>query len=207
MKPLYLLYPAILGAVLGCVADVFLLYEPAAVYESGDYAFLARIAPQDLAIGHYLGVLAIPLEGLGLWYLIDGLWEGKERLKTLLIWLVAWILLLGVVYHASVAWLGAWLRAGHALGEVSALIEPLAGALVVGFVLLSLLWGWVVWRQGGGRWYGRGVLWTHPLLTYLGCIGLYLVLPEWGRYTAVAGFNAAIGLLFLRLLFWEGRRG
>lgn len=201
MRPLYLLYPALAGAILGCIADLFLLYEPSAVYEAGDYAFLRSISAERLALGHYLGVLAIPLEGLGLWYLIDGLWQGRERLKTALIWLVSWVLVLGVVYHGSVAWLGAWLRAGGALAEVENLITPLAGALVVGFALLSLLWGWEVWRRSG-RYYGRGVLWQHPLLTYLLCIGLYLLVPSVGRYTAVAGFNAALALLFWRLL-WE----
>jgi hypothetical protein len=190
---------ALLGAALGVVADICLLHSASAVYENMDYRFLLDISPNSLLWGHYLGIFAIPLEGLGLWLLIQGLWAEKWLLKGVLMFFVAWILLIGVVYHAAITWLAAWLREGHSIELVRHFFEPLGTALAVLFLGLAVPFSVLVWRKKSL--YTRALLWGNPLFLYPICILLYIFWPAIGRYTAVAGFNLSIFLLFIALRF------
>ena len=191
-------YLAMLGACLGCVADVCLLYAPTAQYELMDYRFLLDISPTSLLWGHYLGIFAIPLEGLGLWVLVRGMWQGREVAKTLIMFVLAWVLLVGVVYHAAIVWAGSWLRAGQDIEAVRHFFEPLGSGLAVLFLGLAVPFLWLVAK--GKTQYSRRLLWFNPITTYILAIVLYILLPQIGRYTAVAGFNLAIFILFLGLL-------
>lgn len=190
---------ALLGAALGVLADICLLHSPNAVYENMDYQFLLEISPNSLLLGHYLGILAIPLEGLGLWLLIQGLWPQKPLLKGVLMFFVAWILLIGVVYHAAIVWLAAWLREGHDIEAVRHFFEPLGTGLAALFLGLAVPFTVLVWRRKTA--YTRALLAANPLFLYPICILLYIFWPALGRYTAVAGFNLSIFLLFVALRF------
>jgi GNAT superfamily N-acetyltransferase len=192
------IYIAMLGAVLGCIADVCLLYAPQAKYELMDYRFLLDISPNSLLWGHYLGIIGIPLEGLGLWVLVRGMWQGRAIAKTLIMFVLAWVLLVGVVYHTAIVWAGSWLRAGQDIEAVRHFFEPLGSGLAVLFLGLALPFLWLVAK--GKTQYSRRLLWFNPITTYILAILLYVVLPNVGRYTAVAGFNMAIFILFLGLL-------
>jgi len=201
---------ALIAALAGALADVLLLYHPAGGYTSGDYAFLSDIPWPRLVAGHYIGLLAIPLELCGFWLIYEGLKPAGRKPAIWLLALVAYLFFPGVAYHATVAFTAIWLQTGEALDPAAAallqegmplliqLFEPLGLLFSIGFLAVSILFAWLVLarRTAFPRWLGI----CNPGVFYLSIMAVYWFYPPLGNLLLPAGFNLSIFLFLLLAL-------
>ena len=182
---------ALLGAVLGMVADYCLLYSPNGGYLKGDYLFLRDIPLERMLWGHYLGILAIPLEAAGIYLIYELLLPVGRRFALVMGLVGLYLLFLGVSYHASVYAMGGAVQLAPELVEVyRPFNEPLGLGFVVGFLGLMVPLGWCVGtgRTRLGRWWWL----ASPGVTYLVWMGM--VLAGVGDLVGVMGFNLSLGV-------------
>jgi hypothetical protein len=189
---------AVIGALMGMVGDYCLLYAPDGGYLDGDYAFLRTIPNDRLLWGHYLGILAIPLEGAGLYLIYLGLRPMGQRIAMASVIAGLYILFAGVAYHAGVYPLADAVRMGSAQVEAfRPFNEPLGlGFAAVFFVLIAVLTV-AIWR--GKTAFPKHYAAYSPLFSYLAVTGLLFVVPSVGNLLAPMGFNLSMALFFVVL--------
>lgn len=191
-------FVAVMGALIGMVGDYCLLYAPAGGYLDGDYAFLHDIPNARLLWGHYLGILAIPLEGAGLYLVWLGLQPMGRRIALGSVCAGLYIMFVGVAYHGGVYPLADAVRMGD--GQMEAFRpfnEPLGlGFAAVFFVLVALLTVAILRKKTAfPTWYAV----FSPLFSYLLVTSLIFVAPPVGNFLAPMGFNLSMAL-FLGML-------
>ena len=96
-------------------------------------AFLAPKTQSDLVLGHYLGVVFIPLNVLGLWHVYLALVPGGVRFATLFLGVGAFLAVVGAVFHGMVGLAITAVRSGDAetIGQAAAYFEPFGWMLTV----------------------------------------------------------------------------
>lgn len=196
----------ILGAALGCIADVLLLYTPNGGYETGDYRFLLDISYIRLLFGHYLGILFIPLEVAGFWVIYQLMLPIQRQLANIIWYTAVYVAFLGVTYHATIGLVGTYLhhydKAGNAqelLQELKWFYDPLAVILFIGFMIISGILFYVFYFKQN-RW-PKWMAFFNPFILYLLFGLLYLLWPAGGGVLLVAGFNLAILLNFILIFY------
>lgn len=199
-------YIALISAMLGAVADVLLLYNPAGGYElQGDlkYAFLLDLDANRVMIGHFLGIFFIPLEMLGLFQVHRALKPAGAYAWAIVI-SALYLGFPGVVYHATVAFSKAFidvkaanpqLAMEESWNHVIMLSDPLAAVLPIGFIIMSALLIYTILKQPTK--YPKWMAACTPLTFYVICILAYLVVPGIGNVLAPAGFNLSFMLFFI----------
>jgi hypothetical protein len=202
---------AILGALIGMVGDYCLLYSPEGGYMDGDYAFMRGISNTRLLWGHYLGILAIPLEAAGLYLIWLGLLPQGRRLAFAAVCAGMYLLFLGVSYHATVFPFGDAVRwepwnAGRSqlngAGEGTPLSleawrpfnEPLGLGFAAAFFALVLVF--TVAMARGKTAYPRWVAGLSPLFVYGGVLIIFLLYPTIGNLLAPLGFNLSMAVFY-----------
>ncbi len=202
----------IIAAFIGCIGDVLLLYSPNGGYENMDYLFFNDIADWRICLGHYLGVLFIPLELVGFWQVYQALKESNSRLVIPVLMATVYVMVIGVAYHGMVGMGGLLVHAQQVeeIGVVSSylkwgitMFEPLGSILFFVFLFISFGLFYLIYSQKTA--YPRWVAFTNPLFTYLIWVLLYLISPAVGGLFVVAGFNLSI-LIFLAvstIVLWD----
>jgi hypothetical protein len=194
---------AILAAFLGVLADILLLHEPTAVYERMDYQFLATKPLSQILMGHYLGVLVIPFELLGLWAIVDKI-RTNETIKVWLRFCLAFILSAGIVYHGAIIFVAHILQKAPQIpvNELTIYFEPLGTLLAL--VFLGLCVGLAILQKKDKIDLPKSLFWINPAFIYLLTVLIYIIYPPLGRYLVVAGFNLSIGtyLLAVKVVKW-----
>lgn len=192
-----MLWLGLLGSILGCIADVFLLYHPSGHYLDPHYSFLKEISYPRLLAGHYIGILAIPLELIGFHYLIHSVITPRSR-AYLFFFLSCSILIAGVAYHGIIGIYSTIIKEVE-LGpsttiQLKSFFEPLGYVLFLGFTILSASIFYYIYR--GYTPYPKSYAWVNPFLFYLAIFLLYISFPLVGNLLIVAGFNLSILLFF-----------
>jgi hypothetical protein len=188
-------FVAVLGACVGMVGDYCLLYTPGGGYMDGDYAFMRDIPNARLIWGHYLGILAIPLEAAGLfivWVSLQPMGK-KAALGSVLAGL--YILFCGVAYHGGVYPLADAVRMGG--GQMEAFRpfnEPLGLAFAAAFFILVAIYTVVIVR--GKTALPRGMAALSPIVSYTLVMAMYKGWPLVGNFLAPMGFNLSMAIFF-----------
>ena len=195
------------AALLGCLADVLLLFVPNGGYENWDYRFFHQISSKRLLWGHYLGVLLIPFELAGLYVVGYGLQPAGKKWLYALGAAILYVMIIGVAYHgmlalyASALHLGTGVldaaiaqQIGEGVKQMSAFFEPLGFLMFLVFAPLSLCFFYLVWAKKTH--FPRWVALVNPLIVYAVITLIYLLFPTWGAALMVAGFNLSLLLLF-----------
>ena len=195
-------YIALSAALLGAIADVLLLYNPAGGYENNDYLFLLDIEPNRILLGHYLGIFFIPLEMMGLFQVYRALKPAGKSLSWAVVISALYLGFPGVVYHGSVGYVGAMLRSvqeNPILADewlyTRLLVDPLAAILPVGFVVMTVILIYTILKKPTN--YKRWMAWCTPLSFYVLFLVSYLMIPPLGALLIPAGFNLAFFFFFL----------
>lgn len=193
---------SILAAFIACVADVFLLYEPNARYEQMDYTYLANFDSQRLLWGHYLGILAIPFELLGLWVVAQRCRNISPQAPFWITAAMVFVLIVGVAYHACiifVAHIFQWVILNQeTLVLVKSFFEPLGTGLALTFLVLSSLFAYAILKRKVEL--SKWLVFANPILVYGLCLVAYLISPTNGGILLVAGFNFSILVLLTAVL-------
>jgi hypothetical protein len=190
---------AILGAIIGMVGDYCLLYSPEGGYMDGDYAFMRGIPNTRLLWGHYLGILAIPLEAAGLYLVWLGLLPQGRRLALVAVCAGMYLMFLGVAYHATVFPFGDAVR----WQDLRPFNEPLGLGFAAAFFALVLVF--TVAMARGKTAYPRWMAGLSPLLVYGVVIACYFLLPGIGNFLAPMGFNLSMAVFYGALTLTAAR--
>ncbi|MCB9234534.1 MAG: hypothetical protein H6581_22960 [Bacteroidia bacterium] len=184
-------------SLLSCVADLALLYNPEGGYLAGDYAFLQGFSANRMAWGHFLGILFIPLQLVGLLPVYQGLRPMGRKYAGILFLLGVYNAYPGVAYHGSVAFIAESINhpGSPPVESLKVFSEPLAAIFVGGFLLLSLLF--VVPVARGKSAFPRWMAFFNPMAIYLILLGLFFAVPLIGNPLLVAGFNFSLAVFFL----------
>ena len=195
----------IIAAFLGCVADVLLLYAPNGGYERQDYLFFEQIPQWRLTLGHYLGVLVIPLELIGFWQVYQAIKSAGNKYVIPVMLATVYVMVIGVAYHAMVSIGGTVIRAkNYALlseeyftsffDTIKFYFEPFGAILFVLFLFISAGLFYIIWFRK--TLYPKWVAFFNPLFVYLAIVVMYLLFPQHiGSMLMVAGFNFSILIL------------
>ncbi|MHC4830092.1 MAG: DUF6796 family protein, partial [Planctomycetota bacterium] len=139
------------GAALGVAGDLCLTYSSAVPggvpYEWDSIVELVRSIPADrLRVGHYLGVLGIPLSIAGFFALYELVRPAGRRYALPLLLGPIYLYAVGCAYHGQPALLGE--IAKHAgpdsVLEARSLMWTELSVQTVGLVLLALWFPWVI---------------------------------------------------------------
>ncbi len=189
---------AIAAAFMGAVADVLLLYSPNGGYETGDYQFLKDIDTNRIVVGHYLGLLFIPLEMLGLFHIYRCLKPAGGWLPWAVVVGALFIGYPGVAYHGMVAFIHTLVNQGTADAALSEhlrlLSEPVGGALAVGGGVVAVLFAYTVLKKP--TLYPRWMAFANPGTFYIVFALSYLIVPPVGNVLLPAAFNLSFMLFF-----------
>jgi hypothetical protein len=195
---------AVLGACIGMTGDLFLLYSPDGGYEAGDFEFLRGIDNGKLLIGHYLGILGIPLEVAGIWVIGKALEKMGRKTANLAMGLGLYLMFLGVAYHGTVYPLGNAVRAGDGSLEIfRPFSEPLGLVFALLFFLGILALTIAIFR--GKTYLPRSYGLASPLVSYPLCLLAYVLLPALGNFLAPMGFNLSMAI-FIGVLGWNAEK-
>ena len=181
----------VVGALLGCMGDLFLTYAPieGAMPNRWDdvVSLVALVPPERLALGQYLGVFGIPFGMAGLWTIYRGVRPAGARWAVPLIVLAFLGYCVGVAYHAQLAPLGSFVQAAIA-NDIGATPEMASGLrdmhaylwpnmiVVQGlFAMMTLLY--VVVVAGGRTRFPRWMALLNPVTLAIACGGPAMLLP------------------------------
>ena len=190
---------AIAAAALLSLADMALLYSPAGGYGFSSYEPLADVPRWRLLLGHYLGVLLLPLYITGYWLVFQGL-RGAGRWLSWPVFLIgSYGAAIGGAFHGLLALIAVMVQHGESdpagserlVGVARAFVDPLHGAVNALFVLVSLCFAAAV--LSGRTRYPRWLALANPLVLGLLFVAPYLLAPGFppALLAAPASFNLA----------------
>lgn len=195
-------FTALVGALLGCVSDCLLLYNPKGGYLAGDYHFLADIPLSRAIWGHYLGIFAIPLQAAGMYLVYRMLRPAGQRLALGAALIGVFLIFPGVAYHATVFPLIEGIRQDP---KILALYRPFSeplGLLFAGAFLL-LMAGLAMQILRGVTTLPRWTVILSPIVTYPLWVAMLYLWVRIGAFLLPMGFNLSMAILFGRMLWQE----
>jgi hypothetical protein len=206
------------GAALACVVgDLALQYTPSSRdLFAPDYRYLAGIPEWRLLLGHYLGVLTLPLQLAGIWLMYQALLPAGQRLALPVFILGAYSVAAGPALHSMFAMLALIVQArvgaaagtqaalAGALGRASPFVNPLGAVILTAILLTSLGYAVVVGFRPTRlpRWMAL----CNPAV-FLAVEGLLaLAVPALALVLVPAGLNLAhlCFYVLLTVLLWNG---
>lgn len=185
---------SMLAALVGCLADVLLLYSSEGNYHIPGFAFFDSISVKRIQWGYFLGILLIPFELLALNVIGDALYPRSRQKRNIYRFLLSYLFVLGVVYHGIISFIGIIKKETsnnmELLSICQSLHDPLVGVMGIGFVLLTIGIVFSVVKKEGilPKW----ILVFNPVVVYALVLLLYFGIPSIGNYLMVAGFNFSI---------------
>lgn len=186
-----LLLVSIFACVLGCIADILLLYHPDGNYHLGDYQFFKGISKERMVPGYYLGILFIAFELLGFWIISKTIYPKENKKNRFFFGLVCYLFLLGIIYHAAVTFVGVFIKeVDDGLAIITAyqsLFRPLE--VIMGSFLILVTFFIVSRILKGLTLLPKWIIFFNPALVYAFIILIYFIFPLIGNYLIVAGFN------------------
>ena len=199
---------SILAALLAIVADLALQYTSNTEHLlSKQSLYLLDVSPGRMLVGHYLGVIAILLETIGLWQVYQALRPAGERYALPFFLVSAFGAMLGATYHATFIFVGLTLQAQS--GTAGAASEAFAGLLagfttariglavpaILGIVLSSLWYAFVVGLKSSS--YPRWMALCNPLVFLLLIGGITIGIPPFAPVLAPTALNLSHLLFFI----------
>jgi len=202
------------AAILGGLGDLLMLYNAEGGYEKQDYMFLMPISTWRVIIGYYLGIIFIPLQLIGFGLVYHAIRPVGRKITWPTIFMVVYILIIGVVYHAMLGGLSQFMHLKKqtfidaelfqlTLNHYRMILEPISVVLYFSFIVAGMVLGYLI--QTGKTAYPKWANLFNPLLMHLLFLGVYLVNKPIGSALLITGLNFSLFILFLLsvLLFWN----
>ena len=183
---------ALIASLLACISDILLLYVPSYDYFSGSYDFYKQLSPSRMILGHYLGIICIPMQLLAIPWLSNKISIENKKEKLIISVVLFYTVLMGCIYHASCALLGAEVNALE--DQYALLFEPIALLFIAGLAIISIMISIKIIKGSTGFKWSLGLL--NPI-----CIAIIIYLIDYTTsfnmaWATVAAFNLSI-LIFL----------
>ena len=192
------LYIAVISSLISCISDILLLYAPGQDYLKGDYLFFKSISTSNMMIGHYLGVIFIPLQVLAVPWLNKHLKIVSNKQKAIIAVVMLYSIIMGCVYHASCAMMGIGLSVKLPDNDIVSLYNnlyvPFALIFIIGLGYISYYVALVIYKEKTN--FNKALALFVPInIAILIYVIDFLTYIDIGLFT-VSSFNLSI-LLFL----------
>lgn len=197
-------YLGLLATVMVGIGEFLIHFTYAELDETVRFSYLLGTAQSRFTIGHFLMVPFIPLYVFGYWHLYLALKPGNDRLATAVLVLGIFAFMIGGMWVASRAHLGAMVQALHesdtpALAETlfasyDLHIESLVQILRVLILLISVCFVWAI--LGGGTLYPKWMAFFNPILLLMIVFALFFFVHPIGQFLAPTAMNVAHFTLF-----------
>lgn len=204
-----ILLMGMIAALIGCVADVLLLYVPGIRYEADHYQFLAQISESRSLWGGYIGLFVIPLE-VAVFFSLRNLLMGKDQDSVwgkILNFSILYMLVIGLCYHMGTTLIREMVVHGIFTNDFEMkFVKPLEIFTGLSFLALNISWNRMVLSQE--ILLSKHLAWITPAFFYIIILLIYVLFPQVGSPLMVAGFNLAFFLFFfsIRLDLKNGQR-
>lgn len=189
-------WTAIIASVLASIADIMILYSPNGGYHLMDYLYLRDVPYQRLLIGHYLGLVTIPMYLLGLWWVAKAMKPAGEQIPMRVFSFLSFLLIWGVLYHGLVAMI--WMLVDSQenpqaiIDKGRVFFEPVSTVIIVLVIIACSVFSY--WVLKGKSLFPRWIIWCTPAFSFILFILLYIFIPIIGNYLIVSGFNLSVGI-------------
>lgn len=190
----------LLAAIITGAGEFLLHYDPQARFTDG-LAFFEGISENRTNWGHFLGAFGAPLYAIGGFHIFLMLRSANTRWAFILFLIMAYGCALGGVWMGSRASISAIVNAPQYtdLGNLVALYdlryESLLNVTRVAVLLVSIIY---IWLSATGRSsYPRWMAFFNPITLLLFSFGMWLVLPEVGKYMMPIALNLGFTVFFI----------
>ncbi len=195
----HVLLLACLGAILGIISDCLLLWSPTSLFDIKQLDYLGEMSAENMKIGNYLGVSAIPLEFLAIFAFVK---PGKQfgRGQLLLVVIALYMLVFGLLFHAHLLVQHEFTASDTILPMTLQAMEFYKAIVGVAFTAAGLLIVIGIYKQ----WVKlpKWAILLSPICTYLLWLILDIIYPPVGNVLLLAGLNLSFLIFFsLCLLF------
>lgn len=194
-------FAGLAGAILVGCAEFLIQFNAHGGYSWDNYDYFMAVSPARLTLGYYLGVFAAPLYIVGYWYLERLLEPGGRRASAAFFLLGAYAFAVGAIWLGERAFLAFTVQAigEHAaapdlLNQMSMLNEPLAIALRVMMMLVSVIW--ILQVAKGRTALPRWMALVNPAFLLAAIFGLYAAAPSIGVYVMPIAMNVTHAIIF-----------
>ena len=198
LMPKLLLIIACVGAFLGIISDCLLLWSSTAYFDIEALSYLGSMPPQNMRLGNFLGVTAIPLEFLALFAFIK---PGEKLAGQQLVFIVLalYMLVFGVLFHSHLLIQHEFMAKEIPLAMTLEAMEYYKAMVGLGFATAGLFIVLGIWKQ----WLRlpRWSILLSPLVTYLFWLILNEVYPPIGNVLLLAGLNLSMLIFFVCSIF------
>lgn len=183
---------ALIASLLACISDIILLYVPNYDYFSGSYDFYRHLSPSRMILGHYLGIVCIPMQLLAVPWVSSKISIENKKEQLIISLLLFYTVLMGCIYHASCALIGAEIDVLE--NQYSILFEPIAVLFIIGLAIISIMISIKIFK--GSTEFRKSLGLLNPI-----CIAIIIYFIDYitsfnMAWATVAAFNLSI-LLFL----------
>lgn len=191
-----MMWAGIIASIFASIADIMILYSPNGGYHLMDYLYLKDVPYQRLLIGHYLGLVAIPIYLLGLWWVAKALKPAGDQIPVRVFSFLVFMLILGVLYHGLVAMI--WMLVNSQenpaalIEQGKVFFEPVSTFLILLVIVACSVF--IYWVVKGKSLFPKWIIWCTPVFSFIIFILLYIFIPIVGNYLIVSGFNMSVGL-------------
>jgi len=190
----------LLAALITGTGEFLLHFDPQARFTDG-LAFFEGISAERSNWGHFLGAIGAPLYAVGGFHIFLMLRSANTRWAFVLFIIMAYGCALGGVWMGSRASISAIVNAPQyaELGTLVALYdlryETLLNITRIAVLAVSIIY---IWLTATGRSaYPRWMAFFNPIILLLFSFGIWLALPEIGKYMMPIALNIGFTIFFI----------
>lgn len=198
----------LLASIIVGVGEFLLHYSPQIVGNAENYRFFQFVPKENLILGHFLAVFAIPFYFLGYYHIYKMLEKGNKKLASIVFGLGILAFTIGGFWITSRAFLGTIVHLKpdidsnvyqNIMDNYTLISESLVQVLRVIILLLSVFFSLTILK--GNTNYKKWIAIFNPIILLLSVFAIYFISPETGKYLAPIAMNVVHFILFSLSLY------
>jgi len=198
----------LLAAVLVGAGEFLLHFDALGRFaEGGAYEFMRGINENRTTIGHFLGVLIVPLYIIGFWHLMKMLEPANVLASRIAFVVMSYGIIIGAVWIGSRAGISTIVNSTSINNPASFIslyelrYENLLQVTRLAVLVFSGIFIWLV--LSGRSHYPRWMALFNPIILILASFAIWAIVPVVGIYLMPIALNVAFALLFLFSIYYS----
>jgi hypothetical protein len=198
----------LLAAILVGAGEFLLHFDALGRFaEGGAYEFMRGINENRTTIGHFLGVLIVPLYIIGFWHLMKMLEPANVLASRIAFVVMSYGIIIGAVWIGSRAGISTIVNSTSINNPASFIslyelrYENLLQVTRLAVLVFSGIFIWLV--LSGRSHYPRWMALFNPIILILASFAIWAIVPVVGIYLMPIALNVAFALLFLFSIYYS----
>ena len=197
-----------LAAILVGAGEFLLHFDALGRFaEGGAYEFMRGINENRTTIGHFLGVLSVPLYIIGFWHLMKMLEPANALASRIAFAIMSYGIIIGAVWIGSRAGISTIINSSSIVNPIAFIslyelrYENLLQVTRIAVLVFSVIFIWLV--LSGRSHYPRWMALFNPFFLILASFAIWAVVPVVGIYLMPIALNVAFATLFLFSIYFS----